>query len=270
MKKNNNKLKVGLALGGGGARGLSHIGVLNILSDAGIKIDYIAGTSIGAMIGAFYAFSKNSKDIESLALSTDWKKVLTLIDPTIHQGILNGDKVKQYIKDFMGDKSFSDLQIPLAIVATDLKTAESVVFKKGNVILALRASISLPLIFKPVMIKNRILSDGGLSVPIPVDVVRDMGADIVIAVNLDNIYMFENDSDDFGFYKIANNSINILRYHLANSNVKNADFVINPKVARFGIGQFLDAKDIIKEGEKATKKEINKILKIINKNESRN
>ncbi len=265
MKKTNKKLKIGLALGGGGARGLSHIGILKVFEENGIKIDYIAGTSIGAMIGAFYAYSENAKEIENLALQTNWKKVVSLIDPSIHQGILNGDKVKKYIKNFIGKNTkFSDLKIPFSAVATNLKTGKPVVLKKGNVASAVRASISFPLIFRPVKLKGKILSDGGLCMPIPVEVVKNMGADFVIAVNLDGDYKTLNKSNQFGFTQIADSSINILKYYLANSNAKYADFVFIPKVGRFGLSQFLRAKEIIKEGEKTAKNQIKSLKKALN------
>ena len=234
MKRKNKKLKIGLALGGGGARGLAHIGILKVLEENGIEADFIAGTSIGAMIGAFYSHTKDAKKVENLALFTDWKKVVSLIDPSIHQGILNGKKVEAYIEEFIGKTSFKNLKIPFCAVATDLKTGKPVVLCKGNVVPAVRASISLPLVFKPVKLKGKVLSDGGLSVPIPVDVVKNMGADFVIAVNLDGDYKTTNKDEEFGFTKIADSSINILRYHLANSNIKNADFVVTPKVGKFG------------------------------------
>ncbi len=260
---NDKKPKIGLALGGGGARGLAHIGVIKVLEENNIPIDFIAGSSAGAMIGAFYAYSKNIKKVEKVALSTDWRKALSLVDPSMHQGILGGDKVKKFIEDFIGEVSFDNLKIPLSVVATNLKTGNPEIIKKGNVASSLRASISLPIIFKPVKLKGKFLTDGGLSMPIPAEAVRNMGADFVIAVNLDADNHINGKNNDFGFYKIANISINILRYHLANSNIKNADFVISPKVGKFGIGQFLDAKKIIKEGVVAAKKDIKKLKDLL-------
>lgn len=259
----NKKPKIGLALSGGGARGLAHIGVIEILEKNNIPIDFIAGSSAGAVIGAFYAYLKDIKKVKKVALATDWRKALSLIDPSMHQGILSGDKVKKFLEDFLGKASFEDLKIPLSVVATDLKTGKPEIIKKGNVVDSLRASISLPIIFRPVKFKGKFLTDGGLSVPVPVDIVKEMGADFVIAVNLDADGIINGKNGDFGFYKIANISINILRYHLANSNVKNADFVISPKVGKFGISQFLDAEKIIKEGAKETKKDIKKLKNLL-------
>ena len=232
----NKKPKIGLALGGGGARGLAHIGVLRVLEKNNIPIDMISGSSMGAIIGSFYSASKDIERLEDIAKRTDWKKIVSLIDPAIKQGVIEGKKVYDFIEGEIGKVSFSDLSIPFSAVATDLKTGESIVFKDGESVASfVRASISLPLIFKPVKIKGRVLADGGLSMPVPVDAVKDMGADIIIAVNLDtnNFPNHYNNGDKLGFYKIANNSINILRYNLAFHNSKNADVVVLPKLDGF-------------------------------------
>jgi NTE family protein len=260
------KQKIGLALGGGGARGLAHIGVLKVLEKNNIPIDFIAGSSMGAIVGSFYASSKSIEDIEKIADTTDWKKMASLLDPTLGQGLLEGNKVLDFIKDEVGDISFSSLRVPFAAIATDLKTGEAVTLKEGKVAHAVRASISLPLIFKPLELDGKILADGGLSMPVPVDAVRKMGADIVIAVNLDTNNFPNNykDDDKLGFYKIANNSLNILRYNLAFYNSKDADLLILPKLDGFSMGDFHKVKEIIKSGEDAVSesmKDLKKILK---------
>jgi len=258
--------KIGLALGGGGARGLAHIGVLRALEKNNIPIDLISGSSMGAIIGAFYAASKNVDRLESIAKEADWKKIISLVDLTIKQGVIEGKKVHNFIEGEVGKSSFSDLLIPFSAVATDLKTGETVVFKEGNDIAsAVRASISLPLIFKPVKIKGKVLADGGLSMPVPVDAVRGMGADIVIAVNLDtnNFPNHYNNGDKLGFYKIANSSINILRYNLAFYNSKDADVIVLPKLDGFGMGDFHKMEKIIKSGEDAMNEKIKDIKKFL-------
>ncbi len=260
------KLKIGLALGGGGARGLAHIGVIKVLLENDIKIDFISGTSMGAIIGAFYCVSEDIKKIEKQAKVTDWKKILSLVDPSLKEGILEGKKVYNFIKKEIGSISFSDLSIPFSVVSTDLKTGEPVVFKKGkDVAWAVRASISLPIIFKPIKMEGKTLADGGLSMPVPVSAVKNMGADIVLAVNLDTNNFPNNykKNDKLGFYKIANNSINILRYNLALCNSKDADFIILPKLEGFSVGDFHKSKEIIKSGERVTRKNIKKIKELL-------
>ena len=246
--------KIGLALGSGGPRGLAHIGVIKVLEENNIPIDFIAGSSIGAMVGGFYATAKDIDQVEKIAMGTNWKMILALIDPSFRQGLLGGKKVNNFIEDHVDKMNFKDLKIPFSVVATNFKNGDVVIINKGDVASAIRASISLPLVFKPVERGNKLLVDGGLSLPVPVEVVRKMGADLVIAVNLDADYFANNNENNkFGFYKMAENSINLLRHHLAHRNVENADIVISPQVGNAHWGKFLDGKDIISAGEKSTK-----------------
>jgi len=249
--------KIGLALGSGGPKGLAHIGVIKVLEENNIPTDFIAGSSIGALIGGFYSATKDIKQIEEIALSTNWRQVLSLIDPSLRQGLISGEKIKKFIENHIGKIKFQDLKIPLSVIATDLKTGETISISQGEMASAIRASISFPLVFKPVEREGRLLADGGLSLPVPVETVRKMGAELVIAVNLDADYFINGDNNktNLGFYKIANNSINLLRYHLAFCSVKDADIIIEPKLG--GImhwNKFLDGKDIISAGEEITKK----------------
>lgn len=262
--------KIGLVLGGGGPRGLAHIGVIKVLKENNIPIDFISGTSIGAMIGAFYACSRDIKKVEEIALGIDHKFMFSLLDPSIGQGLFGGDKVMNFIEKSMDHKQFADLQIPLSIAATNFKNGEAVIINDGDVASAIRASISLPLVFKPVKREGKLLIDGGLSLPVPVNVVKDMGADIVIAINLNADFFSDNDklNDKFGFYKIAENSINILQHNLSYQNVRDANVVICPKVGKTSWKKFLDGKDVIIEGEKATKKLLPEIFELIERHSS--
>jgi len=256
------RIKIGLALGSGGLKGLAHIGVIKILEENNIPIDFISGSSIGAMVGGFYASGLSIKEIEKIALSTNWRQVFSILfDPYLKQGLISGEKIKIFIENYINGKKFEDCKIPFAAVATDLKTGDIVVLNKGEMSEAIRASISIPLIFKPVEINGKILSDGGLSVPVPVKIVKNMGADIVIAVNLDKYYCF--DKWKFGWYDIVNNSLSILRYHLALLNVVDADIVININVGKNHWYQFVNIKDKILAGEKATKEILPMLQKII-------
>ncbi len=261
----NDKPKIGLALGSGGARGLSHIGVIKVLEKHNIPIDFIAGSSIGALIGGFYAATKNIQKIEETASQINWKQLLSLTDPSFHQGILKGERIKKFIKENIGD-NFSDLKIPFAAVTTDLKNGKTVILKKGNLVSAIRASIAVPLVFQPIKLENKILSDGGLSMPVPVKAVKEMGATIVIAVNLDGSYFDKETKTKLSFYEIANTSLNILRYHLAFYNAKEADFVITPKVGGITWFDFVKRKEkTISLGEKATEEKIDLLKALIKK-----
>ena len=264
------QLRIGLALGSGGAKGLAHIGVIKVLEKNNIPIDFIAGSSIGALIGGFYSATKDIKRIEEIALSTNWRQLLSLIDPSLRRGLIKGEKIKKFIEAHIGKVKFQDLKIPLSVIATDLRTGEIIPINQGEVASAIRASISFPLIFKPVEREGRLLTDGGLSLSIPVEVVNKMGAGLVIAVNLDADYFTNkgNNKTDLGFYEIAINSINLLCHHLARWNVKNADIIVEPKlnVKKVGIvywNKFLDGRDIILAGELAMKKKLPQLQKLI-------
>jgi NTE family protein len=260
MKKSK-RPKIGLALGSGGPRGLAHIGIIKALEESNIPIDFIAGSSIGAMIGGFYAVGLDIKKIEEMALETNWRRMFSLIDPHLKEGLISGEKIKTFIEDYINGEKFEDCKIPFVAVATDLKTGEVVVFNKGKMAQAIRASISMPLVFKSVKINGRTLADGGLSAPIPVEIVRDMGADIVIAVNLDKHYQDEEWIP--GWYNIANDSLNILRHHLALLNTANADIVIDINVGKSYWYQFVNGKDKILAGEKAVKEVLPRLQEII-------
>lgn len=258
------QLKIGLALGSGGPKGLSHIGIIKVLEKNNIPIDFIAGVSIGSVIGGFYAHTKDIKKIEEIALSNNWRQTLPLFfDPSLRQGFVNGRKIKAFIENIIGKIHFKDLKIPFSVVATDIKTGETVIINEGEVAKAIRASSSIPLIFKPVKSGSNLLVDGGLSMPVPTEIVRGMGADIVISVNLDADYFSDTEDSNFGFYRVANSSIKLLRHHLASSNIRDADIIINPKIGKVGWNKFIDSKNVILEGEEAMQLSISKLKKLI-------
>jgi len=185
MKKQIGNKKVGLVLGSGSAKGLSHIGVIKLLEEMDIKIDYIAGSSIGAMIGGAYAAGISVNEIEDIALKTDLASSVKYFLPTISKsGLISGLKVKEFLRNVVGDIDIEDLKIPFVATATDIFTGQEIDFNKGNLVEAIRASISVPIIFQPVIYNNQILVDGGLANPLPINVACKMGADFIIAVNV--------------------------------------------------------------------------------------
>jgi len=251
-------LKVGLALSGGGGRGYAHIGVIKVLEKNNIPIDFIAGSSAGALFGALYSFLKDSQELEKISLDNDFRKFLNfMVDPSFKGGLIKGDKIRKYISEIINDANFDDLKIPFKALATDFDTAEAVVLSEGDVSLAVQASASFPFIFKPVLWGDKILWDGGMSNPLPVDIVREMGADIVIGVNLYNQTMFENkNKSKENAYWVFVKSLGALQYSLAKECLKSADIVINPSVENFGLiglDSFLKGRgrDFILEGERA-------------------
>jgi len=179
------KKKVGLVLGSGGAKGLSHIGVIKFLEDNDIKIDFITGSSIGALIGGAYASGLSIKEIEDIALETDLTSTAKLFSPGFGKsGLVTGSKVQDFLTSILGDKNIEYLKIPFTAIATDIITGEEILFNKGNLVEAIRASISIPIVFQPVIWNNLVLVDGGLVNPVPINVAREMGADYIIAVNI--------------------------------------------------------------------------------------
>ena len=176
--------KIGLVLGSGGARGYAHLGVLKALYEADIDIDLVVGTSFGAIVGAGYAAGRNIYELEKIALQTGWIKILKMIDIAPPKGIFAGNKLERFFSALTQQKHFSELKIPLTVVATDIKTGEEVLINKGSVSKAMLASSAFPGIFAPVEIDNRWLVDGVLVNPLPIQTAFDMGADIVIAVDV--------------------------------------------------------------------------------------
>ncbi len=191
MKKFKRKRKVGCALGSGAARGFASIGVLKALKEMGIVPDLIAGTSMGALVGAFAA-TDNLETLEEVVFKTDWGKIIPFFTDIVfpRNGLIDGKRVESFIKKYTRDMLVEETGVPFRAVATDIITGEEVVLSEGRLIEAVRASISIPGIFAPVHRDGRFLVDGALVNPVPVTVARDMGADIVIAVDV-NRYLFE-------------------------------------------------------------------------------
>ncbi len=177
---------IGLALGSGSAGGLAHIGIIRAIEEAGIPIDMVAGTSIGSLVGAVYA-SGRLDTLEQAFLTFDWKRIRSFFDPVFpRSGLINGIKTARFIRSHVPATSFDQLRIPFCAVATNLANGEEVRICDGDLIEAVRASISVPGIFTPVRHKSRVLVDGGLVDPVPVSAVRVLGADFVIAVDLNH------------------------------------------------------------------------------------
>ena len=180
------KKKIGLALGSGSARGWAHIGVLKALQENSIEIHGISGTSIGALVGAIHA-SGDIGAFEQFVQKLNWLKMLQYLDVTVPiHGLLSGNRIARLFSDHFGQTTIESLKIPFACIATDIEDGTEVIVDRGSIATAVRASVSIPGIFSPVRDQNRFLVDGAVSNPLPVDVCRKMGMDIVIAVNLNH------------------------------------------------------------------------------------
>lgn len=175
--------KIGIALGSGSARGWAHIGVLLALAEQGVTLDFIAGCSMGAMVGAAFAAGR-IEQLETWALSLDWKRVVGLLDLGLHGGLIKGDRLLNVFQEQFVECQFSELALPFAAVATDLVAGEEVWLREGKVSDAVRSSCTVPGLFQPVLYDGRYLVDGSVVNPIPVSLCRAMGAEIVVAVDL--------------------------------------------------------------------------------------
>jgi NTE family protein len=275
MKKN--EKKIGLALGSGGVKGLAHIGVIKTLIKNDIPIDFIAGASVGSLIGAGYAAYGDIEKIEEIILGTNWRYALSLLDPAWKGGIIKGKKVKKLLKQWLPDITFSDLKIPLTVIATDIFTGKKINLNKGDLISAIMASSAVPPVFKPVEFEDKILVDGGLSNPVPADIAKKMGSDIVIAVNLDsgrfngNSTNSHKKSAEISLTKVSIRALNIMRFYLSEKYLDMADITIEPFVPEIGLigwNKFFDhsqVEKIIKTGEDAANDALPKIRECLDR-----
>jgi len=299
LKETSRRPKIGLALSGGGARGLSQIGVLKVLERENIPIDCIAGTSMGGIIGGLYAAGYSASELERIVQKIDWNDLLSDtpqrlslflsqreesegslfqfrldgLNPYIPTALTSGQKLSNLFTNLTMRASFSskwfaqpqsnfdDLRIPFRAVATDLATGERVVLDSGDLAQALRATMAVPLAFSPVEMGERLLVDGGLVDPIPVEVVKQMGADVVIAVNTVSSLLpagkIKNPID------IANQTTSIMSLQKKEEELKKADLVINPELSEFSAMDFGDVAKLIRLGENTTDSLIAEIKKRI-------
>lgn len=244
--------------------GLAHIGVVEVLQKEEIPIDMIAGASAGAAIGALYAEGKDAGRLKDLVLDIKWWRLAPLVDLTLPKtGFIGGRRFKEFIKEIIGDVNFADLKIPLACVTTDIITGEEVVIDEGSVLEAVRASISIPVIFALAKWRGRYLVDGGLVNPVPVSVLKRMGADYIIAVNVIPPPLARAKptagSKAPGIIEVAMQSIFISAHFQVDSCLKGADTVIEPRVASIGVGDFRRAQECILQGEWAAQEAIPEI-----------
>ena len=221
--KNPDKPVVALVLGSGGARGYAHIGVIEILEQHGIHPDFIVGTSAGSIVGSIYASGKSAAELRQVALNM---QVNDVRDITLGlQGFFDGKKVENYVNQQVENTALQDLKIPMFVVATELRHGNKMVFNKGNTGQAVRASISIPSMFIPTLISGTEYVDGGLVSPVPVNVARDLGADVIIAVDILAQPINTETNNVWGMF---NQNINIMQNKLAAEELKNADVVIQP------------------------------------------
>lgn len=235
------KEKVGLALSGGVVLGAAHIGVLQVIEELDIKIDYVAGTSIGAYIGALFAFGKSAKEIKKIVSGVNWLKAAEFSPSRF--GLLSSHKFAEMLTGAIGDVDFKDALIPLAVVTTDISTGEKVVLKSGNIAQSVMASTSIPGIFQPLEINGSMLVDGGLVENLPVFTARDMGADIVIGVNLVTGFKKPKNIIDILVNSLHLSIINNTKHHYGER-----DIILNLQLTDFNRVDTYQVPDLISQG----------------------
>jgi len=252
--------KIALVLGAGASKGFAHIGVIKILEHNKIPIHMVVGTSAGSFVGSFYAYGFNAYQLQKIALQINKSDIVDLVFP--NNGFIKGQKLESYVNRMLNNTPIEKLKIPFFAVATDIQKGEEVVFEKGDTGMAVRASCSIPGVFTPVKIGNKLYVDGGVISPVAVDAARKFGADIVIAVDVSA----DNESSlPTNTLETILQSINIMYAQLALIQLSKADIVIKPKVGHIASYDFDKRHEAILEGEKAAMEALPKINELISK-----
>ncbi len=240
--------RIGLALGGGAARGFAHVGVIQVLEEAGLKPDLVVGTSAGSLVAALYASGRSGSQLQQVALEmeeaafTDW----TL--PIFSRGMLRGEALARYVNGQVGGKLVEAMPLPLGIVATDLNSGQGVLFQRGDTGTAVRASSAVPALFLPVRISGHDYVDGGLVSPVPVRFARQMGAELVIAVDISSAPEGNPAGDSL---QILLQTFAIMGKSINSYELRDADIVVRPALAGVGSADFTSRKRAIEAGRVA-------------------
>ncbi len=238
--------KVGLALGGGAARGFAHIGVIQVLEENGIKVDLVAGTSAGSLVASMYAAGKNGKELAQMAESMDEGAITDWAFPT--RGLIRGEALARFVREKTGNRLIEQMPLPLGIVATDLSDGSPILFRTGDTGAAVRASSSVPAVFQPVKIGQREYVDGGLVAPVPVRYAKQMGAELVIAVDISEPPEPKPPGDAM---RMLLQTFSIMGRSINNFELREADVIIRPKLEGVGSADFSARKRSILAGREA-------------------
>jgi NTE family protein len=225
--------RIGLALGGGAARGFAHIGVIQVLEENGIKVDLVCGTSAGSLVGALYAAGRNGKELQAVAESMDEGAITDWTFPM--RGLIRGEALARYVRQMTGGRGLEQLPLPLGIVATDLGDGSPILFRQGDVGTAVRASSAVPAVFQPVKIGTREYVDGGLVAPVPVRFARQMGAELVIAVDIGEPPDPKIPGDAM---RMLMQTFSIMGKSINQFELREADVVLRPKLDGFSGADF--------------------------------
>jgi NTE family protein len=239
-------IRIGIALGGGAAKGFAHIGVIKMLEANGIQIDVVTGTSAGSVVGSLYASGMDAFQMQKTAFGLDEAQIRDV--SLFSGGVVKGQKLQDYVNQLVANRPIEGMKKPFAAVATQLETGERTVFIRGNTGQAVRASSSIPGVFEPVVIGQMHYVDGGVVSPVPVDAARQLGADYVIAVDISTKASGKNPGSLLG---TVNQSITIMGQKLGQQELARANVVIRPSVNDIGAADFEQRNNAILEGERA-------------------
>lgn len=240
--------RLGLALGGGAARGFAHVGVIQVLEEAGLKPTLVVGTSAGSLVAALYASGRSGQQLQAVALEMDEAAFADWTLPIFSRGLLRGEALGRYVNAQVGNRLIENMALPLGVVATDLGSGQGVLFRRGDTGTAVRASSAVPAVFLPVKIGSQEYVDGGLVSPVPVRYAREMGAEVVLAVDISSAPEGNPSADPLQIllqtFAIMGKSIN--RWEL-----READVVVRPALAGMGGGDFAGKRRAIEAGRAA-------------------
>jgi NTE family protein len=244
------KVKIGLALGGGAARGFAHIGVIKALEAQGIVPDIVVGTSAGSVVGAMYASGHNGFALQKMALEMDEASISDWALPFFNKssGVLKGEALQAYVNKAVNNQPIEKLKIPFGAVATDLKTGQPILFRRGNTGMAVRASSAVPSVFQPVSIAGRSYVDGGLVAPVPVRFAKEMGAEFIIAVNISSATEAQATASSMD---VLMQTFTIMGQRINQLELKDADIVITPALGSMGSADFNGRNLAVLAGEQA-------------------
>ncbi|MEO7105799.1 MAG: patatin-like phospholipase family protein [Rhodoferax sp.] len=240
--------RIGLALGGGAARGFAHVGVIQVLEEAGIRPSFVTGTSAGSLVAAFYASGKTGKQLQHAAETMEEATIADWTLPLFNRGMLRGDALARYVNGQVGSRLIENMAIPLGIVATDLNTGQGMLFQRGDTGTAVRASSAVPAVFLPVRISGHDYVDGGLVSPVPVRAARQMGAELVIAVDISSP---PDGNLAGGTMDVLLQTFSIMSKSINYFELKEADVVIKPALMGVSSADFGSRKKSIEAGRKA-------------------
>lgn len=256
----NKKIKLGLVLGGGGCRGVGHIGALKAFEELGVSFDYVAGTSAGSIVGALYAYGKTPAEMEELIKTLKKRDIVGGVIPFVKPA--KTEKLENLLNEIFGDITvFSEMKKPLTVVCTDIKTGKEVDFNYGNVAKVVSASCAVPGFFTPVVYEDMHLVDGGVRNNVPVDVVKKMGANVVFAIDVNHLR--GTGTDSLSSMSVMSASIGVMMQAKVDSNLAVADLIFKPSLETFSPTKLEGVEEMIKIGYDTVMANKNKIIKML-------